>query len=115
MEEPQQREDHSWKSAVLPLKGVAVGAGPAVGQDQAASEAPDPSLHGNPREEDTLFITGRRPCLRKETQKVLPKPQAQAIQWGMDSPCRSGGGEESWDLWPPEVASLLTLTSAPYL
>lgn len=61
------------------------------------------------------FIIGRQLCLWTETQKVLPKPQAQAIQWGMDGPCRPPGGEDSWGLWLPEVASLLTLPSAPYL
>ena len=37
------------------------------------------------------FIIGRQLCLWTETQKVLPKPQAQAIQWGMVALAAPGG------------------------
>lgn len=44
---------------------------------------------------------------------MLPKPQAQAIQWGMVALAEPPGGEDSWGLWLPEVASLLTSPQRP--
>lgn len=81
VEEPGQCAGHSWREpwSFLLKDGHSQCQGLLWARHRARPEIPGPSLCGNPREGDTFSHRRRQPCLWTETQKVLPKPQAEVF------------------------------------